>query len=107
MCNFTFTAAAFRDLLELNRKSNEPHWFQTMDHNLPVYFIAGGSDPVGGYGKGVVQSARRLRKAAGQKADLVSLKLYPGARHELLNELNRKEVFQDILNWIDKISIQV
>lgn len=107
MCNFTFTAAAFRDLLELNRKSNEPHWFQTMDHNLPVYFIAGGSDPVGGYGKGVAQSARRLRKAAGQKADLVSLKLYPGARHELLNELNRKEVFQDILHWIEKTNVQV
>ena len=101
LCSFTFTAAAFRDLLELNRKSNESHWFQSMDHSLPVYFIAGGSDPVGGYGKGVTQAARRLRKAAGQQAGLVSLKLYPGARHEILNELNRKEVYRDILAWIE------
>lgn len=100
-CSFTFTAAGFHDLLELNRKSNEPHWFQTMDHDLPVFFIAGKSDPVGSYGKGVVQAAHRLRKAAGQKAKLVSLKLYPDARHEILNELNRKEVFHDILTWIE------
>lgn len=101
LCSFTFTAAGFHDLLELNRKSNESHWFRSMDHNLPVFFIAGGSDPVGGYGKGVAQAARRLRKAAGQKAGLVTLKLYPGARHELLNELNRKEVCGDILAWIE------
>lgn len=101
-CTFTFTAAGFRDLLELNRKSNESHWFYTMDHDLPVLFIAGKSDPVGSYGKGVVQAAKRLRKAAGAQAKLVSLKLYPGARHELLNELNKKEVYHDILAWIQR-----
>ena len=28
------------------------------------------------------------------------MKLYPGARHEVLNEVNRKEVFEDILRWL-------
>lgn len=67
--------------------------------DLPVLLIAGAADPVGEQGKGVIK-AYRLYLDAGLKD--VSLKLYPDGRHEILNELNREEVFQDVLEWLEK-----
>lgn len=97
LCNFCFTTSAFSDLLRLNAECNTPGWFAAMDPHLPILLIAGSQDPVGQYGKGVAQVARRLRGAGSED---VTLRLYPGARHELLNELNREEVYGDILRWI-------
>jgi len=65
--------------------------------DLPLLILAGGEDPVGDRGRAVAGLADRLR-AAGQ-GKLV-LKLYPGARHELLNEVNRAEVQADLLDWL-------
>ena len=68
-----------------------------MDKNLPVFFIAGDRDPVGDMGKGV-EKAYRCFKKAGMRD--VSIKLYHGLRHEILNELNKQDVYQDINRWI-------
>ena len=62
--------------------------------------ISGDNDPVGEYGKGVKQVFEDLKKTGHQN---VIMKLYPEARHELLNELNRDEVMSDIVGWMDKI----
>ena len=70
-----------------------------MPKELPLLFISGDQDPVGSYGAGVRQTLEAFRKA-GMK-DL-SLKLYPGARHELHNELNRQEVQADLLSFLDR-----
>lgn len=70
-----------------------------MKKELPVFFIAGGDDPVGSYGKGIHQCANAFRKAG--MTD-VQVKLYPMCRHEILNEINKEEVFQDISDWIEK-----
>jgi len=70
--------------------------FKNLKDNLRMYIISGDSDPVGQYGKGVRKTARYYRDNGFD----VSMKLYEGGRHEMLNELNRKEVFEDILNWI-------
>ena len=59
--------------------------------------LTGDMDPVGDYGKGVRKVCERLGKAGVQD---IKLKVYGGARHELLNELNREEVESDILEWI-------
>ena len=99
LCGFRFTAAGFKDLLRLTMECNTAGWYAAMDDSLPVLLIAGAMDPVGDYGKGVVEVARRLRGAG--SAD-VALKLYPGARHELLNEINNKEVYADLLGWLEK-----
>ena len=68
-----------------------------MRKDLPVFFIAGGDDPVGSYGKGVRKSADAFRKAG--MTDM-SLRIYPLGRHEILNEINKDEVYQDVLRWI-------
>ena len=63
---------------------------------MPVALFSGDKDPVGDYGKGVVKVYELLCNAGVQD---VSLKLYEGGRHEMLNETNRQEVYRDILNW--------
>lgn len=62
---------------------------------LPMLVMSGALDPVGQMGKGVKQSADFYKKAGYQ----VDLKLYEKGRHEMLNEVNRQEVFADLLKW--------
>ena len=69
-----------------------------MPKKLPVYLIAGEEDPVGDYGKGVRTVYGMLQKAGVERLEL---KLYPGARHEMLNETNRAEVYDDLLAWCE------
>ena len=64
---------------------------------LPVLLIAGDQDPVGAFGESV--QALHDRYAAAGIAPL-ALRLYPGARHELLNETIRDEVHADLLGWL-------
>ncbi|MHB8064391.1 MAG: alpha/beta hydrolase, partial [Ruminiclostridium sp.] len=66
---------------------------------LPIYIISGQDDPVGQYGQSV-KKLYDIYQALGL-SDL-NVKLYQGSRHELLNELNRDEVTQDILKWINE-----
>jgi alpha-beta hydrolase superfamily lysophospholipase len=66
--------------------------------DLPIFIISGSEDPVGGYGKGV----SRLYEWYGSAGFTdVELKLYDGARHEMLNEINRGEVYGDIAAWLE------
>lgn len=98
-CGFEFTAAGYYDLFSGLQEVNSPKWAQEVPKNLPVFLLAGDADPVGNYGKGPTEVAEAL-KAAG--CGDVSLKLYPGKRHELLNESNRQEVYADVLRWLEK-----
>ena len=66
---------------------------------MPVFFIAGGDDPVGGYGAGVRQAAAEFQKHGMKQVDV---KIYPLCRHEIHNEINRREVYEDLANWIEK-----
>lgn len=68
-----------------------------MPVNLPVFFLSGAQDPVGGYGKGVEQAYESFRKIGMEN---VQMKLYPEDRHELLNEVDREDVYGDIYRWI-------
>ena len=84
----------FCGLLAMNDAAN----IQSIPKDLPLHFISGTADPVGGKGgKGIVQTCRAYQQVGLQD---VSYKLYEGARHELLNETNKGEVTQDIIEWI-------
>lgn len=73
--------------------------FNMVPENLPIYLMSGTADPVGSYGK-CVNKLYDMYKEVNIK-DL-EIKLYPGGRHEMLNEINRGEVFDNILKWLDK-----
>lgn len=66
--------------------------------DLPVLLVSGAEDPVGDYGKGVEQ-AYKLYQDAG--IEDLQMKLYEGDRHEILNELDREQVYQDLLDWFE------
>ena len=69
-----------------------------MDPDTPVYLFSGDQDPVGAMGEGV-RKVYGFFQDAGVKD--VTMKLYPGGRHEMLNEINRDEVYQDVLSWLE------
>ena len=98
LCGGDTTLGLFRDMLDglsyITRQSN----MDKMDADLPVLFIAGDQDPVGDMGKGV-RKAHDCFKKAGIR-DL-SIKLYHGLRHEILNEASRQYVYRDVLDWLE------
>lgn len=98
LCGFLFTAAGYRELFRLLKSVSVKAWYASIPYVLPVLLVSGEDDPVGDYGKGVKEVFRNLRKTGHND---VSLKLYPAGRHELLQELNKEEVYQDILEWVD------
>lgn len=99
LCGFIPCAGLLCDMLGGMQYMQDPVNLQKMDKALPVLFFAGDADPVGAYGKGV-QKAYESFLAAGMQD--VSLKLYPGCRHECLNELNKAEVYADVLAWLER-----
>ena len=78
---------------------HDPAFVAQVPKDLPLLFLAGDADPVGERGKGVERAVQSLRDAGVQN---IEVKFYPGARHELLVETNRQEVFADIAGWIEK-----
>lgn len=99
--DFAFTAGAYRDLVKLLSEISDRDWAYSLPVDMPIMLMSGEEDPIGDYGKGVRKVYRRLVKA-GMKN--VSIRLYVDARHELINEINRQEVYEDILNWVGKIT---
>lgn len=101
LCGFCFTTNGFETLFGVLKQVSSPAWYKKVPESLPVLLIAGEDDPVGEYGKGVRKVFEGL-KASGHASTL--MKLYPGARHELLNETNKQEVMDDIVEWINKVA---
>lgn len=98
-CGFLFTAAGYKDLFTVLNRVSGKDWFEQVYEGLPIFLIAGEDDPVGQYGAGVKQVYNDL-KLAGKKD--VTLKLYPHMRHEILNEVGKDEVYNDIAAWCTK-----
>ena len=97
LCGFPGTAGLMYDMMTgLSLIGSSSH-IAKMKKDLPVLFIAGEADPVGGWGKTVRQVESRFR-AAGMRD--VSAVYYPGMRHEVLNEIGKEQVWQDVLGWI-------
>ncbi len=99
MCGFTPTAGLLREMMKGLTYIEKPAHLEAMKKDLPVFFVAGGDDPVGSYGKGVKHTVSEFKKAG--MTD-VSCRIYPLCRHEILNEINRQEIFEDIGGWILK-----
>ncbi|MFO7842063.1 MAG: alpha/beta hydrolase [Fidelibacterota bacterium] len=96
-CGFVCTVGFFQDLFYgLHYISGKKHnlWVRI---TLPVLIMSGSNDPVGNFGKGPEKVAEIYRDLQLEEVDV---KIYEGARHELTNEINRKQVYKDIYNWI-------
>ena len=96
---FRPTAGLLRDMMIGIAFIEQSRNLASMRKDLPVFFIAGGADPVGSYGKGIDACIRAFQKAG--MSDLTK-RIYPLCRHEILYEINKAEVYEDILEWIGK-----
>ena len=99
-CGFLFSDAGFRDLFSVLKSVSGPDWYEAVPKDMKLYLIAGTDDPVGNYGKGVQEVFDKL-KASGHAN--VTMKLYPGLRHEIHNEKTNAEVYADILAFAESV----
>ncbi len=97
-CTFLFTLNAYYSLFHMISLLHQKAFLSQIPKNLPVLFLAGAEDPVGNFGKGVKQVAETFRKLGVRQ---VQCKLYPNDRHEILNELDREAIYEDIACWLE------
>lgn len=98
-CGFMFSVGAYQALFMLVGYMSTTDCAGGAPEDLPVLFVGGAEDPVGDKGKGVRKAARILQKYSGAAVDV---KIYPGMRHEVLNEVGYEQVWLDIARWIDE-----
>ena len=97
LCGFPFTTQLAIDVLDALPYVTSQKSLATIRKDMAVYVFSGERDPVGANIKGLIQDL----KAAGFTQ--LTTRLYPGARHETLNETNRDEVTRDLIAWLDGI----
>ncbi|MCL2251427.1 MAG: lysophospholipase [Treponema sp.] len=99
LCGFLCSSGFYRDLAKLLYNIHRHDAMARIDRSLPVYVFSGSADPVGDMGKSPTDLVDAYRSIGINDCDFV---LYPGARHEALNETNREEVMDNLLSWINK-----
>jgi len=99
-CGFVCTTGFFIDLIHGIDLIHRPTEWKKTPKLLPIFLIAGEQDPVGNNGIAVEDLYEQFQRHGYEQ---VSFKLYEDARHEILNELNKEEVYEDILKWIQVV----
>ena len=99
LCGYTFTLNGYQALIDAVTDACDEEKMKRVRNDLPMLFVSGGNDPVGGLSAGVIRAVSAY-KSSGHE-DII-LKLYNNSRHELINEPNKDEVFADIISWVEK-----
>lgn len=95
-CTFPFTVSGYYTITRLLKTIQKPENVARTPRTLPLLLVSGAEDPVGEFGAGVRQVEKLYLRAGHDKTEV---KLYPGARHEVLNETGRARYWEDILDW--------
>lgn len=98
LCSYTFTVNGYYQMFEGMKTLTKKGAVEKIPKDLPVFFVSGAEDPVGENGKGVMKVFQQYQNS-GLKD--VQIKLYPGDRHEILNETDRMEVYEDLYQWMN------
>ncbi|OQY39842.1 MAG: hypothetical protein B6229_02990 [Spirochaetaceae bacterium 4572_7] len=98
-CNKTATVDYIYEMLCAITRVNKFKNIKKYKKTIPLYLMSGGECPVGGKGKGINKLGKLYQKA---NFSDVTVKVYPEARHELVNEINRQEVISDMIEWLNK-----
>ncbi|GGE77697.1 alpha/beta hydrolase [Priestia taiwanensis] len=97
LCGFICTTSFYKELFSGVAQATSKAGMMQTPTTLPIYLFSGDRDPVGDMGKGVQQSYNLYRKCGVQD---VTIKLYKDGRHEMFHEVNRQDVFQDVIHWL-------
>ncbi len=101
MCGYVCSANFYRSFMNGISKLYKKEYYGRIDVDKPLLLIAGSDDPVGNYSKGVNKLEKFYTEKVGIKA--VEKRFYDGARHEILNETCKSEVYNDVSEWLNKI----
>jgi len=96
---FTFTTNGYEHMFANLVFATSDKAIAEIPKDMPILVISGAEDPVGGYGDQVRSFTKRLEKAGVQDVTMV---LYPGMRHEVLNEHDKQQVYEEILRWLEE-----
>lgn len=96
LCGFDFTAGAYKDFFTVLEKIAKNRQLIGMRKSLPILITSGSVDPVGG--KKACEKLNAQYKRCG--IDDVTLKLWENDRHEILNELDKSDVYDYICTWL-------
>jgi len=96
-CGFVYTAGFYASFLAYLSKLFHKHDFDTLNRDIPILIISGERDPVGLYGRGVGKLYHFYKKLGYTN---LQMRLYSGGRHEVINEINRVEVHEDIFKFL-------
>jgi alpha-beta hydrolase superfamily lysophospholipase len=97
-CGFISPAPLWLEFIKGMEKIYDKKNEEKVPKDLPIYFIAGTLDPVGNKTKGVSAMINRFEKYGIKD---ISYKFYENAHHEIFNEINRDEVFSDVIYWLN------
>lgn len=97
-CTFTFTLNGFYNMFKGIEEAQKESNIAYIPKNLPILLVSGDEDPVGGYGKGVKSVYNAYKKA---EIKDVEMKFYEGMRHEILNEIGKESVYEDLRKWME------
>lgn len=97
LCSYIFTANGFRNLMGLMQDCYSKKGWKMSNRDLPVHFISGGDDPCRISDEALTNAVEAMRRAGYSSTDL---KIYPGMRHEILNETGKAQVWNDILSLL-------
>ena len=96
LCGFDYTAGGYYAMFRGYHHVNAKDWGRRIP-DIPILIVAGADDTSSGSGKGPTRYAAQLTKTGHSHVDL---KLFPECRHELVNELNREEIFAYLCDWL-------
>ncbi len=102
-CGEIFTSSFFKDLTYGVRKISSNKYFMKVPKDLPLLFLAGKNDPVGNMTKGVLKVIEKYIKAGIKDIEYI---FFERARHEILNEKCKNEVYRHISDWLDEKILQ-
>lgn len=100
LCGRVPAVSLWRDVYDGVRFVAQAEHQSRLPSTLPILLMAGSADVISGGGKQVRRLTERYRKVGLSDVDCI---IYPGARHEIFNEINRNEVYTDLLAWLDRI----
>ena len=99
LCHHMPTVSLYHDMMGGLQYISNRRALSQMDPDTPIYIYSGDQDPVGDNGVGVRKVYGYFKKYGTRD---LTLRLYEGGRHEMHNELNKDEVFADIMAWLEE-----
>jgi alpha-beta hydrolase superfamily lysophospholipase len=101
LCGFSRKPNSADSFVRVSARLRDPAEIAKIRKDLPIYIFVGDQDPINEHLALLKPLVDRYREAG---IDDLTVKVYPGGRHEMLNEINRDEVVADLIAWLKRVA---